>query len=57
MNWKTSDGYGLCILIFLKKIACVVGVIEKPHNDECLVYIFIFNFENGTPIIFNKQNY
>ena len=53
MNSKSSDVNGLCISIFLDKMVWFLGVIGKLHNDECLIYIFTGNVENGTPIIFN----
>ena len=55
MNWKTSDINGLCSSIFLDRMGWLLGVIGKLHNDECLIYIFTGNVENGTPIIFNKK--
>ena len=55
MNWKTSDVNGLCIFSLLDKMGWFFGVTVKLHNDECLIYIFTGNVENGTPIIFNKQ--
>ena len=54
MNWKTSYRNGFCIQIFLDNIGWFLGVIEKLHNDECIIYIFTGNVENGKPIIFNK---
>ena len=57
MNWKTSDVNGLCISIFLDDMGWFFGVIGKFHNDECLIYIFTVNVENGTLIIFNKLIY
>ena len=57
MNWKTSDINGLCISIFLYKMGWFLGIIVKLHNNECLIYIFTGNVENGTPIIFNKTIY
>ena len=57
MNWKTSNVNGLFIYILLDKMGWFLGVIGKPHNDECLIYIFTGNVENGTPIIFNKIFY
>ena len=56
INWKTSDVDGLCTLFFLHKMRWLLGVIVKLHNDECLICIFTGNVENGTPIIFNKNN-
>ena len=35
----------------------LLGVIGKIHNDECLIYIFTENVENGTALIFNKTIY
>ena len=57
MNWKTSYVNDLCIYILLDKIRWFLGIIGKIHNDECLIYIFTGNVENGTPIIFNKTIY
>ena len=34
-----------------------MGIIGKPHNDECIIYIFTGNFQNSTPSIFNKSLY
>ena len=34
-----------------------LGVIGKPHNDECLIYILTGHVENGTLTIFNKTIY
>ena len=57
MNWKTSDVNGLYISIFSNNMGRYLGVIGNPHNDECLIYIFLGKVENGTPIIFNKKLY
>ena len=38
-------------------MGCFLGVIGKLHNDECLIYIFTWNVENVTPIIFNRILY
>ena len=57
MNWKTSDVNVLCMSIFLYNMGWLLGVIGKIHNDECLIYIFTGNVENGTPLIFNKTIY
>ena len=35
----------------------VLVFIGKLQNDECLIYIFTGNVENGIPIIFNKTLY
>ena len=57
MNWKTSDVNFLCLSVLLDKMGWFLGGIGKSHNDECLIYIFIGNVENGTPIILNKTIY
>ena len=51
MNWKASYVNGL------DKMGWFLGVIGKNNNDECLIYIFTGNVENGTPTIFNKTLY
>ena len=57
MNWKTADVNGVCISILLNNMGWYLSVIGKLHNDECLIYIFTGEFENDTPIIFNKTLY
>ena len=54
MNWKTSDVDGLYIFIFLENMVWILGFIGNLHNDECLIYIFTGDVENGTQIIFNE---
>ena len=39
----------LCVSIFNKDIIWYLGVIEKPHNYECLMYIFIGEVKDDTP--------
>ena len=55
MNWKKSDVNALCISIFLDNMVWFLGIIGKPHNDECLIHIFTDKVENGNTIIFNKK--
>ena len=57
MNWKTSDVNFLCLSVLLDMMGWFQGGIGKSHNDECLIYIFIGNVENGTPIILNRTIY
>ena len=57
MNWKAAYLNGSCISIFLDNVGWLFGVKGKLHNDECLIYIFTVNVDNGTPIIFNKTIY
>ena len=35
----------------------VLGVIIKPHNKKCLLYIFTVEVLNGAPIIFTNSQY
>ena len=53
MNWKTSDVNGFCIAIFLNNTGWFLVAIGKLHTNECLIYIFTGNDENGTPLIFH----
>ena len=34
-----------------------LGVIRKPHNDECIICIFTGEDINGTPNIFTSSQY
>ena len=34
-----------------------LGTIGEIHNDECLIYTFTREYENSTPIKFNKTLY
>ena len=34
-----------------------LGIIEKLHNDEYVIYIFTGKVKNGTQRIFNKSDY
>ena len=54
MNFKT-DANGLCVSISLKNMRWYLGVLGNFQKDECLIYIFIGKFQNGTPNIFNKN--
>ena len=56
LNWNGKYANGL-FFIFFKGVVSYLGVIVKLRNYECMIYIFIGGFPNGTPKIFNKSQY
>ena len=50
LNWYWKDVYGFCVSIFSEYMGDYLLVIEKLHNNECLIYIFIGEVISVTPI-------
>ena len=48
LNWNRKNAYGLRVYIFLKDTGWYLGVIQKLHDNEFLIYIFISRVLYGT---------
>ena len=47
----------MCVSILFNAMGWYLGVIRKPHNDECIICIFTGEDINGTPNIFTSSQY